>query len=89
MRALGPGLGYFVWLVVPLALYGGFRLYGLPHVIWNYEYESASGRSRWDFEGRRYVSCTFIGPYGTFTVSADHGQWCGVVAFFHAREAAQ
>jgi hypothetical protein len=89
MRALLAFLSFFVWLVVPLALYGGYRLYGLPHVIWSYEYESAGGKSRWDFEGRWYESCTFVGPHGTFTVPADHGRWCGVIAFFHAKEAAQ
>lgn len=85
MRALLAPFSYFAWVIVPLALYGGYRLYGLPHVIWSYEYESAGGRSPWDFEGRRYVNCTFVGPYGAFTVPADRGRWCGVVAFFHAK----
>ena len=85
MRTLVSGLGYLAWVVVPIALYGSYRLFGLPHVIWSYEYESASGRSPWDFQGRWYKSCTFVGPYGAFTVPADHGRWCGVIAFFHAK----
>lgn len=89
MRALLSGLSVFAWMVVPFVIYGGYHLFGLPHVIWTYQYESASGTSPWDFEGRQYISCTFVGPYGAFTVPADQGQWCGVIAFFHAKGAAQ
>lgn len=87
MRALVSGLGYFVWLVVPFVIYCGYQLFGLPHVIWSYEYETTS-RSRMDFEGRWYNACTFVGPYGAITVLADHGH-CGWIAFFHEREAVQ
>lgn len=75
---------FFVWLIVPLLLWGGYALYGLPHAIWSYEYQ---GR-RHDFAGRWYTRCTFVGPYGAFTTYPTDGK-CPWLAFFKPKDAGQ
>lgn len=70
---------YFVWLVFPALMLGIYQLYGLPHVIWSYAWLHNS-RSYGDFESRHYTRCTFIGPYGAFTVRPDDGH-CGWFLF--------
>jgi hypothetical protein len=77
-------LGLFAWFIVPVALYAGYRTHGLPHFIWSYDYHG----SRHDWSQRIYTRCTFIGPNGSFTRDAAHGQ-CPWLAFYHAHEAAQ
>ncbi len=63
-------LPYLLWIVVPLVLFGIYRAWGLPHVIWSYEfYGGAAG-----FGSRHYVACTFVGPYGAFTEPAENGR---------------
>jgi len=73
-------LSFFYWVLVPIALYGGFIAIGLPHAIWSYEFID-NGRPHDPFLERHYTSCTFWGPYGVFTVSANNGR-CRLVAFF-------
>jgi hypothetical protein len=71
---------YFLWLIVPLALYGVYIAYGLPHGIWSYAFiDEDQGHS--PFAHRTYTRCHFIGPYGGFTVPAENGH-CGWVKFF-------
>ena len=83
MRAILSPLRFLIWLAVPLALYGGWQLYGLPHVIWAYEFID-NGRP-YDLTAKRhYLSCTFIGPYGAFTTPASGGR-CGWVRLFKNR----
>lgn len=74
VRLLRPA--YFVWIAVPLALFGIYQLYGLPHVIWSYSYNGGES----GFASRWYTRCIFIGPYGAFTVPASDGR-CGWVLF--------
>lgn len=74
--------GYFIWVIVPLAIYLAYLAFGLPHMIWSYEYRQVGRTSLSDpFAGRHYTRCTFIGPYGSFSISAKNGK-CGLVAFF-------
>lgn len=75
---------YLVWLIVPVTVLAVNQLYGVPHAIWSFSYE---GGER-GFGSRRFTSCTFIGPYGAFTVRARGGR-CGWVAFFKKKEVAQ
>lgn len=74
LRFLRPA--YFVWVAVPLALVGIYQLYGLPHAIWSYSYRGGET----GFASRWYTRCTFVGPYGAFTVPASEGS-CGWVLF--------
>ena len=69
-----------IWIVVPIAAYAVYGIYGLPHAIWSYRFETTGG-SRDPLAGRRYIDCTFVGPWGVFTVPADGGR-CGWVRFF-------
>lgn len=76
---------YLVWLIVPPVVYAVYALYGLPHVIWSYSFH---GSGNGDYSSRYYTRCTFVGPYGGFTVSAHDGE-CGWISFFKQKEAAQ
>ena len=71
---------YFVWIIVPLALYGIYASIGLPHVIWSYRFVD-NGSPYDPALARYYTSCTFWGPYGLHNVAASNGH-CGYVAFF-------
>lgn len=75
---------YFVWIAGVLAGIAAYQLYGLPHVIWSYSFRGGEN----GFASRWYVSCTFTGPHGVFTVPATDGE-CGWIAFFHEKEAGQ
>ena len=69
---------YFVWIVMPVALYLGYLAYGLPHGIWSYDWRN---NGTYDpFAKRHYTRCTFIGPYGHFTTYPSNGK-CGWVIF--------
>jgi hypothetical protein len=39
-------------------------------MIWSYEFYGSDA----DWSRRRYTRCTFIGPYGVFTVPATDGR---------------
>ncbi len=73
-------LSYFIWIAVPVALYGAYAVWGFPHAIWSYEFID-NGSPYDPFLERYYTSCSFWGPYGMFTIPASNGQ-CGYVAFF-------
>lgn len=75
---------YFAWLAMPAFLYGGYLLYGLPHMIWRYEFYGSHA----DWSSRHYTRCTFIGPYGVFTVPATDGR-CGWLSFHKSPRADQ
>lgn len=85
MRFLRPG--YFLWILGPLAAWGGYQAFGLPHVIWSYSFTGAERAG--DYAGRWYTRCTFVGPYGALTTYPSDGE-CGWLIFRkNAAEAAQ
>ena len=71
---------YFIWVVVPVALWLAFQAFGLPHVIWSYAWID-EGQGSDPFAHRTYTSCRFVGPYGEFDEAAANGR-CGWVQFF-------
>lgn len=75
-------LSYFLWIVVPLAMYGVYQAYGLPHFIFSYAFID-EGQGHDPMADRYYTRCHFIGTYGGFTVPATQGR-CGWVKFFKA-----
>jgi hypothetical protein len=75
---------YFLWVLFPLATYGAYHLYGLPHVIWSYDFYGSHA----DWSSRRYTRCTFMGPYGAFTTHPTNGQ-CAWITFYKRVEAGQ
>lgn len=78
LRFLRPS--YFVWIIVPLALFVGYLTYGLPHAAWSYAWVDA-GQGYGPFAGRHYTSCTYLGPYGAITIRPSDGR-CPWVRFF-------
>ena len=73
---------FFVWLIVPAAVYLAYLAFGLPHMIWSYEYRQVGPASTANpFAGRYYTRCTFVGPYGSFSRAASNGK-CRLVSFF-------
>ncbi len=75
MRALR----FFPWIVIPLALYLTYVIAGLPHFIWSYAWMS-NGTSD-PFAERHYTRCTFVGPYGRFTLRHPANGKCGFIIF--------
>ncbi len=73
-------LSLFLWLIGAAALYGIYVTYGLPHGIWSYRFLD-NGDQYNPLAERHYTSCTFVGPYGAFTVDAENGR-CGWVRMF-------
>jgi len=70
----------FLWVLGPMAAYGVYSTYGLPHIPWSYTfYDNGDAYNPW--AKRHYLTCTFIGWYGTFTVPAKTGR-CDWVRFF-------
>lgn len=73
-------LSFFYWVLVPVALYGAFLAFGLPHAIRSYEILD-NGNQYDPFLERYYTSCTFWGPYGFFKTPAKNGR-CRLVTFY-------
>lgn len=73
----------FFWLALPIVAYTAYYLYGLPHMIWSYRFFENGDPSN-PMVKRHYTDCTFVGPYGVFTVTASGGR-CGWVQFFKPR----
>lgn len=87
-RSLKPRLikpGYFLWIIVPLALYGVYAAFGLPHGIWSYSFID-EGQGHDPHADRYYTRCTFLGPYGAFTTYPTNGR-CAWVRFYQASDA--
>ena len=80
-------LSLVLWVAVPLLAYGAYSAYGLPHVIVSYSFAN-NGHSYDLSVSRHYLSCTFVGPYGVFTVPAEDGR-CGWFRFFKATDWAE
>lgn len=70
----------FVWIVLPVAGYIAYATWGAPHFAWSYRFED-NGDPYNPLAERHYLDCTFIGPYGGFTVPAESGR-CSWIKFF-------
>ena len=66
-------LSYLAWLVVPALGWLIVQTYGLPHILWSYQWR---GSPNAPFEERWKTRCQYIGPYGEFSVVARNGS-CG------------
>lgn len=80
-------VAYFLWLLVPLAVFGADQVAGLPHMIFRYKFAENGDRYN-PYKERWYYTCTFVGPYGEFTVDAKDGK-CGFLRLFKKQEADQ
>ena len=70
----------FLWVIGAAAIYAIYATQGLPHMIWSYQFHDNGDRYN-PLADRYYTSCTFIGPYGVFTIPAKGGK-CGWVNLF-------
>ena len=75
---------YFIWLVVPTALYLIFQLWGLPHMALSYRFRD-DGQGSDPFAYRWYLSCTYYGVYGPRKAYADNGK-CPWFRFYKKQE---
>lgn len=80
-------LSYFLWVIIPVAVFGMYQAYGLPHMIGAYTYRD-DGQGADPFASRYYYTCRFVGPYGEFTLLAQNGK-CGWIRFFKKTEGAK
>ena len=77
--------GYLVWIVLPVLLIGGYLAFGLPYVIWSYDWRPPGPNSYSDFSERHYTRCSYLGPYGLITEYPRDGT-CGWVRFSKSSE---
>ena len=76
---------YFVWAIVPPAIFAIAELQGLPHVIWSYDWRVLGPDSHADFAQRFYTRCTYVGWRGAITEFPESGK-CGWVRFARSAE---
>ena len=76
---------YFIWTVVPVALWLIWFAFGLPHVLWAYDWRGADNAS---YEHRWKTVCYFVGPYGRKIAPARNGSCGWWVRFFKQNEGA-
>ncbi len=74
---------YFIWIIVPLALYLVYLAFGLPHAIWSYDWRDNGTHD--PFVTRWYTRCTLAGPYGLFTIYPVDGK-CPWLRFYKKQE---
>ncbi len=73
-------LRYFIWIVVPAAIYAVVTLVGTPYLIWSYTWRGAMTGDRY------YTSCTYVGEAGVL-IRSDEGGKCPWVIFVKAAKA--
>ena len=73
-------LPFFAWVLVIAFTYQAYAAQGLPHFLWSYSFLDNGDRFN-PYAERYYTSCTYIGPYGEFTVLAIGGK-CEWVRLF-------
>ena len=71
---------YFVWLIVPAALYLGYLAWGLPHLRFAYSWRD-NGHGYSLNAHRHYTHCVFVGPFGRFDFYPTDGT-CAWVRFY-------
>lgn len=71
---------YFVWLAAVPVCYVAVATYGLPHLVWTtFGHNVAAGRF--------HTRCTYVGPYGSFTVHFPRDGDCPIFRLFKPVEA--
>ena len=73
---------YFFWIIVPLAAWLVYSIFGAPHFIWSYEWRD---NGTFDpFAKRYYTRCRYLGLYGGFTTRPNNGR-CNWLLWRHGR----
>lgn len=77
---------FFIWLVVPVLMFGTCHQYGLPHVIWSYDWRPLGPNSFADFSSRHYTRCTYLGWGWRLHTEYPTDGTCGWLRFAHKAE---
>lgn len=66
----------FLWMIVPLGLWGAVTLHGTPHLALSYRFFE-NGDAYNPTAPRRYIDCTYYGWSGVHNVPArnEHCPW--------------
>ncbi len=75
---------YFIWIVVPAALYLSIFAIAPPHIALNYTFRD-DAQNYDPFAKRWYLSCTYYGVYGPRKAYADNGK-CPWFRFYKKQE---
>ena len=75
---------YFIWIIVPITLYAMFLVWGLPHIAFNYKWRN-DGQGYDPFANRWYISCEYVGPYGSYFYRPKDGK-CPWFLFYKKQE---
>lgn len=73
-------LRFMTWIIVPAALFLTYAMFGLPHFRWTYTWLD-QGQGYDPLAHRHYVSCTFWGPYGRYTIRYPAQGKCAWIIF--------
>lgn len=77
-------LKFFLWILVPLALWQAITIWGMPHFVVSYRFHDSG--ARWDpHVPRVYIDCTYLGWTGARTVPAIDGR-CPWIRVFLAED---
>jgi len=72
---------YFIWILVPLALFAALQIFGAPFIRWNYSWRD-DGQGHNPYAPRWYLACTYVGVGvgGSFSVGPSDGN-CPLIRF--------
>lgn len=73
-------LRFFRWLVVPVFCVAAYLVLGLPHVRSSYTWRD-DGQGYDPMAPRFYTRCSFVGPYGRFTIYHPRNGECAWIIF--------
>lgn len=77
---------YFIWVIVPIALYLVYMAWGSPHIAFNYTWRN-DGQGYDPFAKRWYLSCEYIGATGSHQYHPQDGK-CPWFRFYKHEERA-
>ncbi len=72
-------VSYFIWILILLGLWLFTVTAGLPHFRWSYDWRD-DGQGYDPHAERHYTRCTYLGPYGQFTLHPMNGH-CAFIRF--------
>ena len=78
-------LRYFIWIIGPVLIYGGYLAWGLPHIAFNYTFRN-DGQGYDPYAHRWYLECEYIGSYGSHMYYPTDGK-CPWFRFYKSEEA--
>jgi len=62
---------YFIWALPAALLLASYLTYGLPYIIWSYEFRAQTYS---DLDRRYYTRCSYIGSGGLITELPTNGK---------------